>query len=322
MKSILITGGAGFIGSNLADYFLKKNFKVTIIDNFITGSLENIKHYKQNVNFQLIEKDVCDNNLYKDLGNDEFDVIYHLASPASPKQYLKYPVETLLANSVGTLNLLNFLKEGKCDKFIFASTSEVYGDPLTHPQNENYWGNVNPVGERSCYDESKRFGEALCMTYFRKFGLDISIVRLFNTYGPNMEKDDGRVVSNFITQALENENMTVYYDGLQTRSFCFVSDLVEALDLVSIKHVKGKVINLGSPDERKVVDLAQLIKTLTASKSEIVFIDKPEGVPGDDPKKRKPDLDKALKLLGWTPKVGLESGLKNTIEYFKYRFSL
>jgi len=318
MNKILITGGAGFIGSNLVDYLLKKNFQIWVIDNFLTSSPENIKSFYHNPRFHFIKKNLITTDLQKTFDYTRFDIVYHLASPASPKKYARYPIETLLVNSEGTLKLLEYVKKTQSKEFIYASSSEIYGDPLIHPQTEDYWGNVNPVGERSCYNEGKRFGEALCLAYLRKYSLDIRIARIFNTYGPNMEKDDGRVISNFIVQALQDKLLTIYGDGQQTRSFCYVTDLVKGLYLMAIKPVKGEVINLGNDDERKIIEMAKFIKKITNSKSKIVF--KPPSK--DDPKKRKPNLDKAYKLLHWHPIISLEEGLNLTINYFRKRFYL
>ncbi|MEK9179230.1 MAG: GDP-mannose 4,6-dehydratase, partial [Patescibacteria group bacterium] len=252
------------------------------------------------------------------LSNVAFDNVFHLASPASPVQYIKYPLETLRLNTEGTRLLLEYVKENPATKILFASTSEVYGDPLEHPQKETYWGNVNSFGPRSCYDEAKRFGEALCYSYQHLFNLDIRIVRIFNTYGPNMEQNDGRVISNFITQALSKKPITIYGDGTQTRSFCYVTDLVDGLISMMQADTKGMVINLGNPQEESMIDMARKIKELTSSSSEITYHDLPE----DDPKRRRPDVTKAQKYLNWNPKIQLEEGLLKTITYFKERFSL
>jgi nucleoside-diphosphate-sugar epimerase len=318
MRKILISGGAGFIGSNLAKFLLDKNYQVWVLDNLLTSSLENIRHFFNHPAFRFIKEDLTTVNLEAVLNKLPFDLIYHLASPASPKQYINYPLETLMVNSLGTLKLLNYAKKTKSKVFVYASSSEVYGDPLEHPQKEDYWGNVNPIGQRSCYDEGKRFGEALCMAYFRKFHLDIRVARIFNTYGPNMEKDDSRVISNFIVQALQNKPLTIYGSGQQTRSFCYISDLVEGLYSMGVKSARGEVINLGNSQEEKIITIAQLIKKLTKSSSEIIF----QPLPEDDPRRRKPDISKAIKLLGWQPKIPLEEGLKSTIKYFKQRFNL
>ncbi len=312
MKKILITGGAGFIGSNLIRFYIQKNCDVTIIDNLLTSSKSNIDQFINLPHFHFYKKNLIDGNLKNYLGEKSFDYVFHLASPASPRQYTTHPIETLLVNSIGTYHLLTFVHEAKCKSFVFASTSEVYGDPLMHPQTENYWGNVNPNGERACYDEAKRFGEAMVMTFFRKYVLPIKIARIFNTYGPNMEADDGRVISNFITQGIENADMTVYGDGNQTRSFCYVDDLIIGLDKLAHYSESGCVINLGNDDEKKIIDIATAIKKMLNSSSHIVF--KP--LPTDDPKKRKPDLTKAKKLLAFKPTISLQEGLKKTINYF------
>jgi len=314
VKKALVTGGAGFIGSHLCKALLTKGYEVVCVDNLITGNKENIKKFLNNPRFSFIEQDVI-----KKLKTDiEYQIsnikhIYHLASPASPKKYQKYPIETLLVNSVGTYNMLELAKE-KGVKFLYASTSEVYGDPKEHPQKESYWGNVNPIGIRSCYDEAKRFGEAITMSFIRKHKVDVRIARIFNTYGPKMEKDDGRVISNFVNQAIRNKPITVYGNGSQTRSFCFVSDMVEGLiKSMESSNTKGGVFNLGNPDEREILETAKLIKKMTKSSSEIIFFPLPE----DDPSRRKPDIRKAEEILGWTPKVKLEQGLGETIKHFR-----
>lgn len=314
MAKILITGGAGFIGSNLVALLLEqKNNEVYIIDNFLTSSPSNINKFNKNLQFHLITGDIQNADIFKSLEKIQYDYIFHLASAASPIQYGKYAIDTLMTNSLGTKNVLDFMLTSGSKRLLYASTSEVYGDPLIHPQPETYWGNVNSVGERSCYDEAKRFGEALCMTYIRKKNIDIRIVRIFNTYGPHMEKDDGRVISNFINQALTNDDITVYGNGKQTRSFCYVSDLVEGLyQFIKISNVKGEIMNLGNDEEKTINEIADLIKKLTQSKSKIIY--KP--LPKDDPQKRKPDLSKAKKLLNWHPKVQLKEGIINTINYF------
>ena len=245
--NILITGGAGFIGSNLSKYYLDKNQQLTIIDNLLTGNLKNLQPCLNNKNLNFIEADVLDFDFSK---LQRFDLIFHLASPASPVKYKKYPIETLMVNSLGSKRILDFMLQSKSGTFVFASTSEVYGDPLKHPQKEDYFGNVNPIGTRASYDEAKRFGETLAINYLRKFDLNIRIARIFNTYGPNMEKNDGRVISNFINQCLNNSHITIYGKGDQTRSFCYISDLVSGLDLLARKNdAKGQVINLGNTNE-------------------------------------------------------------------------
>lgn len=305
---ILITGVCGFIGSHLAERFLKEGNEVFGIDNFLTGKEENLKILLKYKNFKFERINVED---FKK--NEKFNLIIHLASCASPKDYLKYPLETMSANSIGTWNLLEISKNLN-SRFVYGSTSEVYGDPLENPQREEYYGNVNPVGERSVYDESKRFGEALCMTYYRKFKVDVRIVRIFNTYGPRMKMDDGRVIPNFITQALKNEDLTIYGDGSQTRSFCYISDLIEGIYKFSLKeNVKERIINLGNPDEIKIIELAEIILKLIDSKSKIKFFP----LPADDPKRRCPDIKKAKIEIDFEPKTSLIDGLKKTIEYFK-----
>ena len=305
---ILITGVCGFIGSHLAEKFLKEGEEIFGIDNFLTGKEENLKVLLKYKNFKFEKMNV------EDIEKDEkFDLIIHLASCASPKDYLKYPLETMSANSIGTWRLLEISKKVNA-RFIYGSTSEIYGDPLETPQREEYYGNVNPVGERSVYDESKRFGEALCMAYYRKFGIDARIVRIFNTYGPRMKMDDGRVIPNFIIQALKNEDLTIYGDGNQTRSFCYIDDLVEGIYKFSLKEkVKERIINLGNPNEIKIKDLAKIILKLTGSKSKIKFFP----LPPDDPKRRRPDIKKAKNEINFEPKIDLKEGLLKTIEYFK-----
>ncbi len=312
---ILITGGAGFIGSNLTEFFLRERHEVVVIDNLLTGSLENMKNFQNNPKFTFIKQNIISYD-FKEF-EQSYDLVYHLASPASPIQYKKHPFETLRVNSEGTYKLLEFCRKTKSKKFILASTSEIYGDPMIHPQVESYWGNVNPVGPRSCYDEGKRYAEAVSYSYLRKYDLDIRIARIFNTYGPNMEQNDGRVVSNFIMQCITDKPLTVYGTGTQTRSFCYVSDLVAGLyKLGAAPGLKGEIINLGNPDERSILDLARVIKKKTKSPSDITFcpIDK------DDPQQRQPNISKAKKLLNWWPRVNLDAGLQDTIEYFKTRY--
>jgi len=312
---ILITGGAGFIGSNLSQSHLQKDDEIWVIDNLITGAQKNISSLLKNKNFHFIKADLVSYDLEV---LPWFDIIYHLASPASPIQYKRYPLETLLVNSIGTYRLLEFMKKSGSKTSVIASTSEVYGDPTVHPQVESYWGNVNPVGIRSCYDEGKRFSEAVAISFVRKHKLNIRIARIFNTYGPNMEKNDGRVVSNFIIQALENKPLTIYGNGQQTRSFCYVSDLIQGLySLATTKNIDGQIINLGSPNEKKILELAKIIIQLTKTKSKISY----QPIDEDDPQRRQPDISKAKKLLNWKPDVKLEDGLKKTIKYFQERFS-
>jgi len=302
----VITGGAGFIGSHLSEYLLKKGWEVVVLDNLITGNIDNIEHLFKNRNFQFIKYNVVD---YLYIAG-RVDAVLHLASPASPVDYLKLPIPTLKVGALGTHKTLG-LALAKKARYLLASTSEVYGDPLVHPQKESYWGNVNPIGIRGVYDEAKRFAEAMAMAYQRYHKLSVRIARIFNTYGPRMRLNDGRVVPNFIYQALNNKPITVYGDGTQTRSFCYVSDLVEGLYKLLISDVKSPV-NLGNPEEIPIIEFARIIKNLTGSKSKIVF--KPR--PADDPRQRRPDISLARKKLGWHPKISLTEGLKNTIEYF------
>lgn len=304
--NVLVTGGAGFIGSHLSEYLINRDFKVYCMDNLITGSTNNIKHLYGN-NFKFIEHDVTK---YIDI-EEKIDFVLHFASPASPVDYLTYPIQTLKVGSLGTHNALGLAKSKK-SKFILASTSEVYGDPLVHPQPETYWGNVNPIGIRGCYDESKRFAEAITIAYNRVHKIDTKIIRIFNTYGERMRRNDGRVVPNFIMQAIKGEDLTIYGDGTQTRSFCYVSDLIEGIYKVMESDI-NEPINLGNPEELRIIDFANKILELTKSKSKIVHKD----LPLDDPKIRKPDITKAKEKLKWIPKVILEDGLKKTIEWFK-----
>jgi len=305
---VLLTGIAGFIGSHLAERFLKEGDCVLGIDNFLTGKEENLKVLLKYKNFEFKKISVED---FKE--DDKFDLIVHLASCASPKDYLNYPVETMSANSIGTWNLLEISKKHN-SRFVYGSTSEVYGDPKEFPQKESYYGNVNPIGPRSVYDEAKRFGEALSILYYRKFNVDVRIIRIFNTYGPRMKMDDGRVVPNFIIQALKNEDLTVYGDGNQTRSFCYIDDMVEGIYRICVKDkINERVINLGNPNEIKIIELAKIILELTSSKSNIRFHPLPE----DDPKRRCPDIERAKREIEWEPKINLYEGLKRTIEYFK-----
>lgn len=308
---ILITGGAGFIGSHLTKFHLSKNDQVTVIDNFITGSKKNLELEKNNQNLTVIEADIINFDFFN---LPSFDIIYNLASPASPKDFQQLSIEILKTNSLGLINISNFFIKSNSKTLVFSSTSEVYGDPQEHPQKESYFGHVNPVGPRSCYDEGKRFAEALMMAYFRKYKKDVRIARIFNTYGPFMKKDDGRVVSNFINQALVNRPMTIYGQGKQTRSFCYVSDMVMGLYLLATTpKLYGEIINIGDQNEKTILEIADIIKKLTQSQSEIAF----KTIGQDDPKRRCPDINKAKKLLSWEPKIGLEEGLKKTIQYFK-----
>lgn len=310
MPRALVTGGAGFLGSHLCDLLLEKGYEVIAFDNFITGSPDNIAHLKNNPRFTFEERDV----IQPFSVDGPLDIVYHMASPASPVDFPTKPIEILEVNSVGTKNALEVAKE-KGARFLIASTSEVYGDPLIHPQTEDYWGNVNPIGTRGVYDEAKRYGEAMTMAYRRYQGVDAKIVRIFNTYGPRMRLSDGRVVPNFVGQALRGDNITVYGTGKQTRSFCYVSDLLEGIYRLSIadKTVSGPM-NIGNPTERTMLEFAEEIKRLTGSSSEITFEPLPTA---DDPKQRRPDITKAKEALGWEPVVSLEDGLRKTIAYFK-----
>ena len=309
MRRVLITGGAGFIGSHLCERFLADGADVICMDNLLTGSADNIAHLFSDPRFTFIQQDVT-NYIYV---KGPLDAILHFASPASPVDYLELPIQTLKVGSLGTHKALGLAKE-KGARLLLASTSEVYGDPLVHPQNEDYWGNVNPIGPRGVYDEAKRFAEAITMAYRRTHGVQTRIVRIFNTHGPRMRLNDGRVVPNFIVQALRGEPITVYGDGSQTRSFCYVSDLVEGIVRLLWSEHPGP-INCGNPMEVTILQFAQRIKALTKSASSIVF--KP--LPEDDPKVRQPDITRARTLLGWEPKVGLDEGLERTIEYFRTR---
>ncbi len=304
---IVITGGAGFIGSHLCDYLTEKGHEVICIDNLLTGKAENIVHLIGNSKFRFIKHNVSD-YIYVD-GN--VDCVLHFASPASPFDYLEFPIQTLKVGSLGTLNSLGLAKAKKA-RFLLASTSEVYGDPQIHPQREDYWGHVNPVGPRGVYDEAKRFAEAMTMAYHRYHQVDTRIVRIFNTYGPRMRIKDGRSLPNFMCQALSGEDITVFGNGSQTRSFCYVSDLVEGIYrlLLSDEH---EPVNMGNPAEITILQLAKEMLALTGSKSQIVF--KP--LPEDDPKIRQPDISKAKRILGWEPKVSREEGLRKTLVYFK-----
>lgn len=303
----LITGGGGFIGSHLCERFLAEGHEVVCVDNFITGSLGNLDTFRDNPRFSFIGHDIS--NALKIKG--PLDNILHFASPASPVDYLNYPIQTLKVGSLGTHVTLGLAREKKA-RYLVASTSEVYGDPLQHPQTEEYWGNVNPIGMRGCYDEAKRFSEAIVMAYHRTHGVNTHIIRIFNTYGERMRLDDGRVLPNFMGQALRGEPLTVYGDGSQTRSFCYVSDLVEGIFRLIVTDFHEPV-NLGNPAEITILEFAEEIRKLSGSKSQIVF--KP--LPQDDPKLRQPDISRARKLLGWEPKVGRDEGLRRTMDYFK-----
>jgi len=305
-KTILITGCCGFIGSNMCNFLLKKNYKIIGVDNLITGRKSNIENFHLNKNFKFIEQDICEPIELK----NSIEKIFHLASPASPKDFLKYPIKTLKTGSLGTENILKLgLKHNAV--VLVASTSEVYGDPLQHPQKESYFGNVNTVGPRSVYDEAKRYLEALTIAYFKKYKLDVRIARIFNTYGPHMKKDDGRAIPNFINQLIKNNNLTIYGDGNQTRSFCYIDDTVNGLyKLMSSNY--NYPVNIGNPVELSINELVKILKNNITSLSKIEY----QKLPENDPKTRKPDISLALKLLKWEPKVTLDDGLKKTINYF------
>ena len=312
MPRALVTGGAGFLGSHLCDKLLAEGYEVVVFDNLLTGSTDNIAHLLDEPRFRYVHYDVTE-YLYLE---GPLDVVFHMASPASPIDFPTKPIQILKVNGIGTHRALG-LARAKGARFLIASTSEVYGDPLVHPQPEEYWGNVNPIGTRGVYDEAKRYGEAMTMAYRRFHGVDTKIVRIFNTYGPRMRLSDGRVVPNFVGQALRGDPITVYGTGQQTRSFCYVSDLIDGIFKLSISKESGP-INIGNPTERTMLEFAQEIKRLTDSPSEIVYQELPTA---DDPKQRKPDITKAQTLLGWEPKVSLEDGLKQTIDYFKNKLS-
>jgi len=307
MSKILVTGGAGFLGSHLCDALLKQNHDVICLDNFFTGSKENISQHLKNPRFELIRHDVIEPILL------EVDQIYHLACPASPIHYQYNPIKTTKTSVMGSINMLGLAKRVKCP-ILLASTSEVYGDPQVHPQKEDYWGYVNPIGIRSCYDEGKRVAETLFFDYYREAHVAIRVARIFNTYGPRMAEHDGRVVSNFIVQALKNEPITLYGDGSQTRSFCYVDDLIDGLMRLmnNSSHFVGPV-NIGNPNEFTILELAKKVIELTGSKSTLVY----NPLPSDDPKVRQPDISLAQAKLGWTPQIQLNQGLEETINYFK-----
>ena len=306
MNSILISGAAGFIGSHLCDFFLKKQFKVIAIDNFMTGSMKNINHNLKNKNFSFIEHDICNPIKIK----NKLDYILHFASPASPIDYLNNPIKTLRIGSTGTENMLNLANENNCT-ILVASTSEIYGDPLEHPQKESYFGNVNPIGPRGVYDEAKRYLEALTVAFKNVKDLDVRIVRIFNTYGPRMRKNDGRAIPNFINQALNNKNITVFGNGEQTRSFCYIDDTVEGIYKLLISNYKLPV-NIGNPKEYSINDLVKVIKSKINTNSKTIYLDLPE----NDPKTRKPSIDLAMNILQWEPKISLSKGLDITIKFY------
>lgn len=310
MKAV-VTGGAGFLGSHLVDRLLGAGWSVIAVDNLVTGSRENIAHLANNPKFEFIEADVSEHIPVE----TKVDFVFHFASPASPVDFAKIPIEILKVGSFGTLNALELAKTNNA-KFMLASTSEVYGDPAISPQPETYWGNVNSIGPRSCYDEAKRFGEAMTMAYHRKHGVDTRVVRFFNTYGPRMRLDDGRVVPNFIAQALKGEPLTVYGDGLQTRSFGFYRDIIEGVWLLANSDV-NEPVNIGTEQERTVLDFAEAVIKATGSDSKIVHLD----AAIDDPRQRRPDLTRARTILGWQPSTSLEEGLKETIDFFEQRLT-
>lgn len=310
--NILITGGAGFIGSHLCDALLDGGHTVTCLDNCLTGSAANVAHLAEHPRFTFVQHDVSEP--YSGPGSEAVDAIFHMASPASPVGYRTYSIETLLVNSVGTINMLRLATE-RGAKFLVASTSEVYGDPLVHPQSEEYWGNVNPIGLRSCYDEAKRFAEAATMEWIRKFDVDARIIRIFNTYGPRNQLDDGRVVPNFITQALRGEPITIYGDGSQTRSFQYVSDLVAGIQKAQFTEgTKGEVFNLGNPGEFTILQFAEQVIEATGSSSKLDY--RPL-LFSDDPTRRRPDISKAKARLGWEPQVALREGLEKTVAWYR-----
>ena len=315
MSIFIITGAAGFIGSNLCRTLSKQGHTLWAVDNLLTGNTDNLVDLLDSSNFHFIQHDICDPKAYVSLPKNA-DGIFHLASPASPVQYARYPMETLMVNSQGTKYVFAFAQETNVKRVVFTSTSEVYGDPLEHPQRETYWGNVNSFGPRSCYDEAKRFAEAMCYTYIHKHMVDIKIARLFNTYGPNMERNDGRVVSNFIVQSLANEPLTIHGDGKQTRSFCYVTDTVTALIAMMQTSSKEHIFNIGNPNEQCILDIALLVQKMTNTSSVIVHKPAVE----DDPRRRKPDIARAKKELMWQPKISISQGVEKTIRYFTQKF--
>lgn len=308
----LVTGGAGFLGSHLSDLLLSRGHRVIVMDNLITGSVANIAHLAGRSDFKFIQQNVTE-YIYVD---EPVDYVWHFASPASPIDYLQIPIQTLKVGSLGTHKALGLAK-AKGARFLITSTSEIYGDPLVHPQREDYWGNVNTIGPRGCYDEAKRFSEALTMAYHREHALETRIVRIFNTYGPRMRINDGRVVPAFISQALQKKPITIFGDGQQTRSFCYYADLIEGIYRLMMSDV-SEPVNIGNPREMSMLEFAQEIIAATGSKSKIVF----RPLPQDDPKQRQPDIGRARKLLGWEPKVALADGLKDTIAYFRTKLNV
>jgi len=306
-KKVLVTGAAGFIGSHLCERLLSLGYTVIGLDNFITGNIENVEHLADNDDFVLLEMDISSSKIF----NMKVDYVLHFASPASPIQYSKYPIETMMVNSLGALNCLEFAMSNEA-RLIVASTSEIYGDPLEHPQKESYWGNVNSFGDRSCYDESKRFMEAAVHSYQKIYGVNAGIVRIFNTFGERMDINDGRAIPQFFSQAIKGEPITIYGDGSQTRSFCYVSDLVDGVIKLMLSDY-GKPVNIGNPDEITLTQLASEILEITGSSSEIKYMP----LPNDDPQKRKPDISLAEEILKWKPNVSRIDGLKKTYQYFK-----
>lgn len=316
-KTVLVTGAAGFIGSHLSETLLNLGAKVIGVDNFLTGRTDNLKTFKDNANFTFIEADVIKNPTEYLPADANIDVLLHFASPASPPRYQAHPIETYLVNTTGTHNLLQYLhKNSPAARVVFASTSEVYGDPQVHPQAEDYWGNVNPNGVRSCYDEAKRLGETICGVHTRDLDMDIRIVRIFNTYGPRIDPADGRIIPQFLSEALAQQPYSIFGDGSQTRSYCYVSDLVEGvLQLVATDEAKGETVNIGNPGEYTVLQTAQEIHQLVNANIEFKANFKP--LPKDDPTRRQPDIQKAGKLLGWRPRVMFRDGLIQTVMYFR-----
>jgi len=307
-STVVIAGGAGFLGSHLCDFLLARGCAVICVDSLVTGSLNNIQHLASNTRFTFIKHDIVSPlNLRQDI-----DYVLNFASPASPVDYSAHPIETLNTGAIGTLNLLELARQKKA-RFLLASSSEVYGDPTQHPQTEDYWGNVNPIGPRSVYDEAKRFAEALTMAYHRKHGMDTKIVRIFNTYGPRMRRGDGRAIPTFIEQALDNQPITVFGDGSQTRSFCYFSDLISGIYQLMCSSL-NEPVNLGNPQETTLLELARTIRKLVGNDNPIVF----RPLPQDDPKKRRPDITKARELLHWRPEISIEQGLESTIAWFRY----
>jgi dTDP-glucose 4,6-dehydratase len=303
---VLVTGGAGFLGSHLCDALLAEGHDVLAVDNLLTGRARNLEHLRNEPRFEFQQADVC-----KPFDFGKVDYVFHFASPASPVDYMVHGVPTLQVGSLGTFNSLDLARRYRA-KYFLASTSECYGDPLEHPQKESYWGHVNPIGPRSVYDESKRFAEATTMAYHRYFKVDTHIVRIFNTYGPRLQLNDGRVISNFMKQALRGEPLTVYGDGSQTRSFCYVSDEIEGILRLAHSN-EHEPTNIGNPGEFTILECAKLVLNVTGSKSEIAY----EPLPQDDPRQRRPDISKAQRLLGWEPKIDLQTGLKLSIDYFR-----